>query len=196
MRTTRPIAALLALLLGAAAPPPDRTADRPPAAPVRDAILAYHVTSSADSFDIGVVIRGGGGAIRVDLPDHSYMLATPSDQTLIMVVPTQGTAMDLPWSDGPQSLFLLDSRMTFVRKGEATVAGLRCFVWDATLGGSHSTICMTADGLMLRSAGQDPQGRRILIEAVAVRYQSLPVDDFAIPPGFDHLTATTAAPLK
>ena len=184
--------AMIAILLAAAAPPPDR----PPAAPVRDAILAYHITSSADAFDIGVVVRSAGGAIRVDLPDHSYMLATPADHTLVMVVPTEGTAMDLPWSDGPQALFLLDNRMTFVRKGEATVAGLRCSVWDATLGGPHSTLCITADGLMLRSAGQDPQGRRTLIEAVAVRYQSLPVEEFSIPPGFDHLTATQAAPAK
>ena len=186
-------AALIALTLAAAGPPP---LDHPPAAPTRDAILAYHVTSAADAFDIGVVVRGGGGAIRVDLPDHSYMLATPSNRTLIMVVPTQGTAIDLPWADGPQSLFLLDSRMTFARKGEATVAGLRCNLWDATLGGTHSTMCITPDGLILRSAGQDPQGRRNLIEAVAVRYQSLPVEDFAIPPGFDRLSASPAAPAK
>lgn len=184
--STRFALAMAALLLMAAAP----AEDRPPLAPTRDAVVGYHLApASGESINVRVSLAAGGGALRVDLPDQSFMVATPPSKQLVLVVPLEQTAMDLPWADGPQPLFLLDARMRFTKKGEATVAGQRCTQWDTVLDRSRATMCVTSDGVVLRSQTQDAAGRKGLIEAFAIRYQALVESDFAIPPSFDRLAA-------
>ena len=187
-------AALAALLLTAAAPPPAPGPDRPVLAPTRDAVVGYHLAPAAgEAINVRVSLQAGGGNLRLDLPDHSFMVASPPSRQLVLVVPLEQTAMELPWSDGPQGLFLLDDRMRFTRKGEATVAGQRCTQWDAVLDRTRNSICVSADGVVLRSQSQDASGRRNLIEAFAVRYQALVESDFAVPAGFERMAAMPKA---
>lgn len=190
--------ALLLLALTAAgpapapapAPAPGLAQDRPTLAPTRDAVVAYHmVPGSGEPIDVRVGFKIGGAALRVDLPDSSFILAIPATLTLVMVVPLQRTALEMPWVDGPQPLFLLDERMRFTRKGEATIAGARCTIWDAALDRARNTLCVSADGLVLRNQSQDAQGRRNLVEAYGIRLQSLPDSEFSIPADFVRLHA-------
>ena len=165
--------------------------DRPSIAPTRDAIVGYHLApATGETIDVRVVFRGGGKALRVDLPDQSFMLAIPPTRSLVLVVPLQETALELPWADGPQSLFLLDERMRFTRKGELTIAGQRCVQWDAVLETAKSTVCVTKDGIVLRSQSQDPMGRRNLVDAFIVRYEGLAEADFVVPEGYDRMVAS------
>ena len=185
------VAAAFAVILGAAGPAPaPGAAERPSIMPTRDAVVGYHLApATGEAIDVRVSFQAGGRALRMDLPDHSFMVATPGDKRLVLVVPLEQTAMELPWTDGPQPLFLLDERMRFTRKAEATVAGQRCTLWDAVLERTRATVCVTADGVLLRSQSQDPMGRRNLIEAFAIRYQALVESDFAVPAEFDRLNA-------
>ncbi len=165
--------------------------ERPALNPTRDAVVGYHLApATGESIDVRVAFRSGGRALRVDLPDQSYMLAAPPSRTLVMVVPLERTALDLPWADGPQSLFLLDEKMRFTKKAEATVAGQRCTLWDTVLDRARSTVCVTADGIVLRSTSLDPLGRRNLIEAFAIRFDTLPDADFSVPGAFERLLST------
>ena len=184
------------LLLAAAAPPPAAAqpaaptgvppADHPLLAPSRDAVVAYHVAAAGgEPINVGVAFRAGGKALRLDLPDASFLLAFPLLHEITMVVPLQRTTADLGWADGPQSLFLLDDHMKFTRKADQVVAGQKCTGWDAALGDDHHTVCVTADGLVLRNQSQDPRGRRNLVEAIGVRYEPVPDAAFQIPPGFE-----------
>ena len=170
----------------AAAPAP--APDRPVLAPQRDVILGYHLApASGEPIDVRVALRAGGKAIRVDLPDTSYLLLFPPVHEVTMIVPLQRTTADLNWEEGPAALFLLDDRMTFTRKGESTVAGRKCTQWDAVLEQDRHLVCITPDGIMLRNQSQDAKGRRNLVEAFAVRSEKVPDAAFELPPTFERI---------
>ncbi len=181
------------LPLGAATPPPAAPA-APPATltllPMRDTVVAYHLAPSrGEAIDVLVTYRAGGRALRMDLPDHTYMIATPSTRSLVLVVPLERTAADLSWSEGPQPLFLPDPHMGFTRKGEATVAGQRCTQWEALKEPSRNAICVTPDGVMLRNQFLDGQGRRSVVEALGVKQVAAAEVDFVVPLDFERLRA-------
>jgi hypothetical protein len=174
-------------------------AARPALTPTRDVVVGYHlVPASGETIDVRVSLPAGGQAMRLDLPDQSYMVAVPPRKALVLVVPLERTVLEMPWSDGPQGLFLLDDRMRFTPKGDArgdtVIAGQRCTQWDTVVERNRSTVCVTPDGVVLRSQSQDAAGRRNLIEAFAIRYQALVESDFAIPASFDRLSALPSSP--
>ena len=57
-----------------------------------------------------------------------------------------------------------------MRKGSATVAGLRCTVWEVGGESANGSACVTADGVVLRAGGSDRRGRTGSIEAERVEY--------------------------
>ena len=98
----------------------------------------------------------------------------------------------MTWNEGPQALFTLNDRAKYTRRAEQTVAGHRCTQWESQLDQERHTLCVTTDGVVLRNQFQDPQGRRNLVEAFALRYEALPDSDFQVPPGFEKITPERA----
>ncbi len=190
MNARSALAVPLALLLAAAAPlpqPSPQSLAQPPAHPTRDALIAYRVVPAAgEAISVGVAMRAGGKGFRMDLPDKTYILAEPAIHTILLVVPLERTVLDMPWTDGPQTLFLVDEQRQFAKKNETSIAGLRCTVWEAEE--KRASLCVTGSGLILRNESRDDQGRRNLVEATLVRFQSLPPAAFAVPPGFEKLS--------
>lgn len=179
---------LAALLAAAAGPPPAPGPDRPVIPPTRDAVLGYRLQPGAgEAINARVSLEAGARTLRLDLPDYTFMLATPATHSLVMVVPAERTTVDLPWSDGPQSLFLLDEAARFTRKAEATVAGHRCTVYDVQLDKAQSTVCVSPEGLVLRSQSTDAGGRRNLVEAYAVQLGGTTDNEFKVPPGYERV---------
>jgi hypothetical protein len=177
-RIVRRAALLLPVALAAVGAGPDR----PPAAAARDAEIGYHLRpATGEAIDVRVQIKAGGAAFRVDLPDTSYLVGVPANQSLTMVVPLERTLLALGWDEGPQSLFTVDEGARFTRRGEAVVAAQRCTLWDATVDGVAHALCVSPDGLVLRNQFQDKQGRRNLVEAFSVRFDPLSDADFAVP---------------
>ena len=180
---TVPTVRLLSLLLLAGAAP---ASDRPPAGATRDALVGYHLRpATGEAIDVRVELKAGGTAFRVDLPDTNYLVGVPSSRSLTMVVPLERTLVGIGWDEGPQALFTVDTEARVTRRGEGIVAGQRCTQWDALIGGVLHLWCVSLDGLVLRNQFQDRQGRRSLVEAFSVRYDSLADADFAIPDGYD-----------
>ncbi len=182
-----------ALLAGAAGPvtAPAGTAgsERPLTPPSRDAVLGYHMRpATGEAIDVRVLVRAGGTGLRVDLPDTSYVLVAFQTKEVALVVPLEQTAAEMHWAEGPQALFTLDERARYTRRAEMTVAGQRCTQWDSEIDRERHTLCVTPDGLVLRNQFQDPQGRRNLVEAFAVRYESLADADFQVPKGFERIS--------
>ena len=158
-------------------------------------MLGYHLApASGEPIDVRVTLRAGGKALRVDLPDTSYVLAFPPVQEVTMVVPLDRTTADLRWGEGPQALFLLDDRMKFTRRTDLTVAGQKCMQWDAMTEQDRHLICVTADGVLLRNQWQDARGRRNLVEAFAVRYENVDNTAFELPAGFERIVPGRTAP--
>ncbi len=169
--------------------------ERPPVVPGRDALVAYHLSpATGEAIDVLVSFRAGGSALRLDLPDASWIVASPPTKGVLLMVPQDLTATELPWAEGPQPLFILDERGRFTKRAEATLAGQRCTVWESVNDPSKRTLCITKEGVILRHQFQDGQGRRNLVEAFAVRFEAVPDAAFAVPAGYDRLSAMQAAP--
>lgn len=157
--------------------------------PAHDALVAYHMApATGEAIDLRVAYLAGGKQIRFNLPDLSYILVSPGKQAVVMVVPLESTYAEMPWDAGPQSLFLLDDRAHFTRKGDMTVAGQKCTQWDMVQEQDKHTVCVTADGLVLRNQSSDPQGRRNLVEATIVRAEPVPPELFVVPKGFEEIS--------
>jgi len=131
--------------------------------------------------------RPGGTIRRIDLPDQSYLLIDQAAKTMAMVVPSEGTILDVPWDTGLGSQFTLSEQMRFTRRAGATVSRVACTLWDVVQDAQRGQVCVTDDGVMLRTEGVDPQGRHTAIEAVSVTYTPAPEADFAPPAGFQHV---------
>lgn len=183
-----------ALLLRAAIPalaadaPVAAAPDRPPIPSTRNAVLGYHIRPGAgEEINVRVSLLPDGRAMRVDLPDFTFMLADPAHRSVVMVVPAERMVVNLAWSEGPQVLFLLDDGASYTRKAEATVAGQRCTTWDVKLDRALNTVCVTPEGLVLRNQSTDAAGRRNLVEAYAVQYGKATDAEFQVPPGYERL---------
>ncbi len=187
---------LAAPLLLAAGAPPAPVAERPPLAPQRDASVLYRLTATGTpTFEMRITVVAGGTPMRIDLPDFNYMLADRSTQRLSMVSPEQQTVLEIPWASGLQDQFVLNDRMRFTKKGTETIASIRCTSWEVAAGPQQrGQVCITDDGVMLRTLGQDVQGRRTVIEAVSVSFAKAPAEDFRVPEGFERVLPPSQAP--
>ena len=181
--TRRALAAagLCALPLAAAAAAPDR----PALAPTREASVLYRVVNAgAAPVEVRVTAEVGGSPMRLDLPDRTYMLVDQAARSIAVVVPEEQMVLDVPYGDGPQTYFQLNDRMRFTRRAPGTVAAVRCTVWDVAVDNARGTMCVSDDGILLRSSGTDEAGRRNLIEAVSVSFAPAPAGEFVPPADF------------
>jgi len=157
-------------------------------APTREASVLYRIgASNSPPSEVRVTIKANGKVLRMDMPDNTYMLVTPAEQQMALVVPGELMVLDMPYQPGLQDQFLLSPRMRFTKRGPETVAGIRCNGWDVVLDGTRAIMWITDDGVLLRSVSLDAQGRRNLIEAVSVSYTPAPAADFLPPPDFEHM---------
>jgi hypothetical protein len=103
-----------------------------------------------------------------------------------LVMPQPRLVIALPPGGGITDGFLLGPGLSFTRKGGDRVAGRTCTLYDVTAdrGRAHGTVCLTADGLLLRGEGQGRDGRSASIEAVDVAQRPQPIGLFSVPDGY------------
>lgn len=185
---------MLALAAGpAAAQAP--AADRPPLVASRESSVLYRLTKAGTvPSEVRVTARAGGSPLRIDMEDGTYMLVDQAAKTMAIVIPAEQSVLDLPFRPGPQTPFQLNDRMRFTRRNPDTVAGIRCIVWDVSVDKARGTVCVSEDGVVLRSTGSDEAGRRNLIEAVSVSYAPAPAHEFTAPADFDRIAAEPNLP--
>ena len=158
--------------------------------PAREASVLYRLTrSGAPPLEVRVTIRAGGSPLRVDMADRNYLLVDEAARTMTMVVPDEEMALVLPFDSDAVGQFRLNTRMRFTRRAADTVATVRCTNWEVALGQTRGSVCVSDDGILLRSAGQDEAGRRTLMEAVSVSYTPAPATEFDAPPAYGRMVA-------
>jgi len=193
--------ALALLAVGLPYAPPSAAAqqaapDRPAMVPTREASVLYRMSKAGvEPVEARITTKAGGSPMRLDMPDGTYMLVDQAARSMAMVVPDEQTVLELPFEDGPQAQFQLNERMRFTRKGVDTVAAVRCTNWEVTLDRARGTMCISDDGIMLRSLGQDEAGRRNSVEAISVSFAPAPASDFTPPSDFDRMIATPNGPV-
>lgn len=186
------VLAALAVMAQAPAPMPRPAPERPPLVPQRDASVLYRLVSAeGPEQEVRVTTQAGGSPMRVDMPDKSWMLVDRRAGRMAMVVMAEETVVDMPY-EGPPPQFVLSDQMRFARRGVDTVAATRCTVWYVVLGAQKGVMCITDDGVLLRTQGQDERGRRTLVEAVSVSFARATDAEFTPPPDYERLTAGQA----
>lgn len=174
----------------AAQQPRPAAADHPPLAPGRDASVLYRVTPAEGPPDeVRVTTQAGGSPMRIDMADKSFMLVDQRARRTSLVVMAEQAVMELPFQGAPPQ-FALNDRMRFARRGADTVAGMRCTIWDVTLDRQRAAMCITEDGIVLRTQSQDERGRRTLIEASSVSLAPATEQEFTPPPDYEYLPAS------
>ena len=185
------VAGISALALTAAAAP-----DHPALAPTREASVLYRVVNAgAAPVEVRVTAEVGGSPMRLDLPDRTYMLVDKAAQRMAVVVPDQQVVLDVPFGDGPQTYFQLNDRMRFTRRAPGTVAAVRCTMWDVAVDDARGTMCISDDGILLRSSGLDAAGQRNVIEAVSVSFAPAGPNEFVPPADFSRMVSGPNGPV-
>ncbi len=184
------VAGALALALTPAAAP-----DRPALVPSREASVLYRVVSAdTAAVEVRVTSDAGGSPMRLDLPDRTYMLVDQAAQRISVVVPDEQMVLDVPYQEGLQTHFQLNDRMRFTRRAPGTVAAVRCTTWEVAVDNARGKMCISDDGILLRSFGLDGAGRGNLIEAVSVSFAPAAAGEFVPPAHFRHMAATPNGP--
>jgi hypothetical protein len=135
-----------------------------------------------------VVYADGNKRVRLDFfafPQAttafgSIAFNVPANQVLSLI-PERKKYYILPAAGRANPGLLLSDKMTHVRRGEATVAGLTCTDWKIANGNDiQGTACVTSDGVVLRASRSLPRPGSLL--ALAVTYATPSADTFAPPP--------------
>jgi hypothetical protein len=170
----------LAVLLPAAA----WAQDRPLTQPTRDVDVVYLV--AGPSTPLSQRMRWGitAGKLRVD-PPSAGMYVIIDTATHSMEAVREGDRSVLTLGAGSGAVPGVTPGGSFVRRGDASVAGLSCTQWETRdTAGRNVLACLTADGVLLRVEADN----LVLLEALTVNFAPLPDAVFRIPPDYRKIT--------
>lgn len=174
-------AALLALLpVATLAQTSAGTPERPATIPTRDVDVTYTIAGPNDvtlkqrlRWDVATQ------RLRIDPPGGMYAIVNYKTNDIQMVSDADRHVFDFP------SHFALPGTggAKFTKRGQQTVAGMTCTDWDTTDKAGHpTTVCMTADGVMLQTSVEG----HVLATATSVAFGVQAPSVFQAPAGYTH----------
>jgi len=173
-------------LLACIAPGLAQGSEHPPLTPTREATVLYRAQARRDREATSVRVYVSGGKLRVEpasLP--GYLIVDRDAGRVLMVMRQPHVYFETSVQSEMVRDFLPSERMHFTRKGPERVAGLSCTVWDVQAPeGRSGRVCVTADGIVLRGQGQDPQYGSGSVEALSVTYGPQSAGLFQPPAGY------------
>jgi hypothetical protein len=182
-RCLPPAAVLASLLVGPVA------RAEPQLLPTRDVDITYDVTLP---FQPRVRERVRWFASeqleRVDGPHKSTTIFNRRTHEMILLTSGNRTFLQLDMPRQPQE----PAAKTVLKRGnESVVAGLHCVDWSWTEDVETRTVCITADGVLLRFLVDS----QTVTEARSVSYRRQPAELFKVPPGYSPSLAPEGGPL-
>lgn len=184
-----PPAALLALsilLLGGVLA---RSEEAPQLRPSRDVDITYDVTrTNQPKIRERVRWLASQHLQRVDGPDKSTTIFDRNNNDLTLLIPRSRTYRKLEGEhrQPPEP----GTGVKLKRGGDATVAGLHCTEWTWTVDVETHTVCLTADGVLLRLI---IDGKTVM-QARSVTYARQPPELFEIPKDYTPALAPEGGP--
>ena len=185
IRRVLPIAVLASLLVE-----PKAGAEKPPQLlPTRDVDITYEVTLP---FQPRILERVRWLAAelleRVDGPHKSTTIFDRRTHVIILLTSANRTFLKLDMPRQPQEPA---PEATLRRGNKSVVAGLHCVDWSWTEDVETRTVCITADGVLLRFVVDG----KMVSEARSVSYRPQPAELFQMPPGYAPLLAPEGGPV-
>jgi len=178
------IAVLIVLLTG----PACRAEEQPKLVPTRDVDVRYDVTRPQQP-KVRERVRwlAGEHLERVDASGRSTSIFDRDAHVVTLLTPATRTFRKL--DKAPRRPSEPEPDALLKRGGEAVVAGLACTDWSWTEDGETHSVCVTADGVMLRLVVDG----QTLIEARSVKYASQKADLFRVPANYTPALAPEGA---
>ena len=157
--------------------------------PARDVDIIYDVTlPSQPRIRERVRYRAAELLERVDGPHNSTTILDRRTHEMTIIDTANRTVLKLDMPQQPQEP---GPKATLKRGNESVVAGLHCVDWSWTEDVEARTVCITADGVLLRFVVDG----KIVSEARSVSYGPQPAELFQVPPGYAPLLAPEGGPV-
>ena len=185
LRRLPPTAVLASLLVGSAA-----GAEKPPQLlPTSDVDITYDVTlPSQPRIRERARWLAAEQLERVDGPHKSTTIFNRRTHEITLLSSADRTFRQLDMPRQPQEPA---QEVTLKRGNESVVAGLHCVDWSWTEDVETRTVCITADGVLLRFLVDS----KTVTEARSVSYRSQPAELFQVPRDYAPLLAPQWGPL-
>jgi hypothetical protein len=184
LRRLAPIAVLASLPVGWVA-----RAEPPNLLPTRDVDITYDVTlPSQPRVRERVRWLAAEQLERVDGPHKSTTVFNRRTREIILLTSANRTFRQLDMPRQPQEP---EPEAILKRGSESVVAGLHCVDWSWTEDVETRTVCITADGVLLRFLVD----AKTISEARSVTYRPQPPDIFQVPPNYAPLLAPEGGPV-
>jgi hypothetical protein len=168
----------VALAVGLAWMAPAR-AQQPLLRPSRDVDVTYRA-AAGDGQAVEQRVRWLAAAqtMRIDPPSPGlHVIIDYVARRMSVVRDATRSVVEMPAPDGV-GVIGGKAAGSFVRRGEATVAGRSCTEWQTLDTDGHpAVVCITEDGVLLRAGTAD----EVRVSAVAVRYEPQDAAAFQIP---------------
>jgi hypothetical protein len=187
---------LLAMVLGLAAAVPAAAQDHPAVMrPSRDVMVEYHVGGVSNgqqrSDTVRMYFADQGSKLRIEpVGQPGYSIVDRNAARMIIVMAPQHAYLEMPY-DAKKVMSFDDKDTTFTRRGTDTVAGIGCTIYDAKRQDHSGQVCLSDDGLLLRTKGDDPAHGNGELEAVKVAYGPQSPSLFVPPPDFRKMDMST-----
>jgi hypothetical protein len=161
--------------------------------PLRDVSITYEVQSDGQATRrVPLAWQAATQRVRAEpegLPGW-VLLDLPQSQAQ-MVLEGQGMVVQVPARELSALLGGIPPGTRVAAAGSATVAGHRCANWRVVRSDGEGTVCLTADGVLLRAEGRH-RGRNGRIEAKSVTYAAQDPARFVVPAGYTPVTLPPA----
>lgn len=165
------------------------SAEEPLLRPSRDVDVAYHTTSPRGGTDLEQRVRwrAASETMRIDPPFPGlHVIIDYLARRMSVVRDATRSVVEMAAPDKLAGMVDGGAAKTFVRRGEATVAGVPCTNWQTLDRDTQpALVCITDDGVLLRAAIAD----QVQVSAVSVRYAPQDPAIFLIPPDYERHSA-------
>ncbi|MDB5413990.1 MAG: hypothetical protein JWR10_2325 [Rubritepida sp.] len=157
--------------------------------PTRDVTITYRLVGGQDGHPANMEMSwmAARHTQRMEMPGTGWSVADHATNTGFIVMDEARRVMDMPASVLRRQLGAPQDAV-FTREGTETVAGYSCTVWRYQDGANEGRVCLTSDGVMLRSM-ITVRGTAGGVEAVQVTYATQDPARFLPPAGYQRIPA-------
>ncbi|WP_421994942.1 hypothetical protein [Roseococcus sp.] len=181
MRSLPALTLVLTVLTGAVA-----AEDIPSLFPERDVAITYRSTGvDSPPVEVSMSWMAARRLLRIDTPGVGWSVADQAGGTGFIVMEDAKRVVDMP-SGVLRRQLGPTAEARFTREGTENIAGLSCTIWRYQDLGSEGRVCVTSDGVLLRSQGAVagiPSG----MDAVRVTYGAQDAARFGLPEGYQRV---------